>query len=314
MGNELSLLGETGAPMSCPLCQKANYLVIQENIKDFEYGAQGQYQWVKCACCDMVRLFPVPSPEILTAAYPPDYHAFISPKSGLVRSLISFARKRTARNIASQLKNSSTVLDIGCSTGELLFQIQQFGTFSTYGVEYNPTAAKGARKRGIRCWDGDFIDANIPKHSMDFVIMQHVIEHVNDPVETLRKIYSILRPGGRVVGELPNFDSWDAQLFRRYWGGGHAPRHLWHFTPLTLERTLQYCGFESIKIFPSLHTGHWALSIQHFLRQGKTTPIGLTSGRAWYYPFFLLLTIPVNLIQMLFNKTGVMRFEACKPK
>ena len=143
--------------------------------------------------------------------------------------------------------------------------------------------------------------------------MQHVLEHVYEPSATMKRVAEILKPGGRVYGELPNFDSWDASLFGRYWGGGHAPRHICFFTPTTLRRLLESCGFERIRITPALHTGHWALSFQNWMRKSKTDCSDLNRGRTWYYPFFLLLTIPINLLQMLLMKTGIMRFEAFKP-
>ena len=86
-----------------------------------------------------------------------------------------------------------------------------------------------------------------------------------------------------------------------------------HFTPASLSAALRHSGFTGIRITPALHTGHWALSIQHALRRGRTDCAGLVSGRSWYYPFMLILTIPMNCLQMTLRKTGVMRFEARKP-
>ncbi len=297
---------------ACPLCMCEERQALAEAVKDFEYGAPGEYTWLKCSRCQLVGIAPIPGPEILEQAYPSDYHAYVPAQSKLTRKLQSLSRQRTARAHASLAPTAGSILDIGCSTGLLLSAIGDLGRYQLFGVEYDRVAAASARARGIQVWEGDFADADIPPNSMDLVIAQHVLEHVLDPIETLRKIMTILKPGGRLAGELPNLDSWDARLFGRYWGGGHAPRHIFHFTPETLTRALHQCGFGETRIEPSLHTGHWALSIQNYLRRHKRTLQGLHSGRAWYYAPLLLATVPVNLLQMKNVKTGVMRFETVR--
>jgi SAM-dependent methyltransferase len=286
---------------------------MASGVRDHEYGAEGLFDWLRCVRCGLVRLAPAPEPERLARAYPPHYHAFASPRSRLTRWLIDRSRRRLAKTISSLLPPRGRVLDIGCSTGELLVAIGRHGEFELAGIESSPAAAQTARSRGIDVLAGDCEAVEIPPASTDLVLLQHVLEHVYDPIAMLRRIHACLRPGGRVIGELPNVASLDAWLFGRYWGGGHAPRHLWHFTPATLARALEVCGFRDARLRSALHTGHWALSIQNFLRRSRTTCDDLTSGRAWYYPLFLLATIPVNALQMPFGATGVMRFEARRP-
>jgi SAM-dependent methyltransferase len=294
----------------CPLCGGSAYVAEATEVRDFEYDAPGTFAWMRCSTCGLIRLAPTPSSEGLAAAYPPHYHGFVKPKSKLTQTLIQASRRRAAKGFARRLPEGGTILDVGCSFGHLLSEVGRLGNYRLLGVEFGAEPAAEARRRGIEVWQGDLTQVDIPKESVDVVTMQHVLEHVPDPVATLRKTHSILRPNGLVMGELPNFDSWDASLFGRYWGGGHAPRHLWHFTVTTLRRVLELTGFDSVSIFPSLHTGHWALSIQNWLRRSRTDSGGLTSGRAWYYPLFLVLTIPINLLQMPGLKTGVMSFAA----
>lgn len=300
-------------PQLCPLCGGGETAVVCRGVQDYEYGAPGRYQWLRCTGCELIRLDPAPTPEILDQAYPPHYHAYTAPRSVITRRLLARSRARAARSLAGALPPGACILDVGCATGLLLESIRRLGRFRLFGVEYRPDAAEQARRRGIEVWAGEFENADVPTDTMDLVIMQHVLEHVSDPIETLRRVRAILRPGGRLVGELPSFDSWDARLFGRYWGGGHAPRHLFHFTPASLTAALRHCGYENVRIRPALHTGHWALSIQHLLRRGRTDTAGLVSGRSRYYPFMLLLTVPINTVQMALGKTGIIRFEAWRP-
>jgi SAM-dependent methyltransferase len=300
-------------PNSCVLCGSIEHHIVTEDIRDYEYGAPGIYDWEKCDSCGLIRLNPLPDGDTLALAYPSNYHAYVEPKSKITKYLIGKTRNKVAKALSRKISLNGSILDIGCSTGELLSTIQTFGRFQLFGVEYNENAARIARQKGIDVWQGEYANIVIPNSSMDLVLMQHVLEHVYDPYSTLQKTFNILKPNGLVLGELPNFDSWDAKIFGRYWGGGHAPRHIFHFTPQALHQVLEKCGFINIRISPALHTGHWALSLQNWIRRNQNDLNGLSSGRTWYYPFFLLLTLPINILQFLFFKTGVMRFEAQHP-
>lgn len=299
-------------PAVCPLCGARSSTVVARDVRDYEYGTAGAYRWLRCDDCALVRLDPFPSAELLALAYPATYHAYVEPRSGLARSLAARARAAAAARIAHRLVPGAAVLDVGCGNGALLAEIGKHGSYRLLGVEYSAPAAAAARTRGIEVWQGEITDAPFPPASVDLVSLQHVLEHMLDPVAALKRIAAVVRPGGCVLGELPNLDSWDYRLFGRTWGGGHAPRHLWHFTPATLRHTLEACGFDRIVIRPSLHTGHWALSIQNWIRRSRTDTRGLRSGRAWYYPLLLVATVPINSVQLLVHKTGVMRFEAVR--
>jgi len=296
----------------CTLCGTAGGLVVVSGVRDYEYGAPGEYRWLRCPGCGLVRLDPFPSPDVLERAYPPDYHAYVTPRSILGGWLIDRARAAVARGLAAHLPDGGVVLDVGCSNGRLLADLGKLGTYRLLGVEYNAAMAAEARARSVEVWCGELADAPFAPRSVDLVVMQHVLEHVVAPLSTARIAATLLRPGGRLVGEVPNLASWDARLFGRTWGGGHAPRHLSHFTPATLARLLASAGFSSVVVRPSLHTGHWALSVQNWMRRNRYDTEGLRSGRTWYYPLLLLAFLPINLLQMPAHATGVMRFEALR--
>ena len=298
---------------TCPICDGIEFSTVAEGVRDFEYLSPGVYTWLQCNACGFIRIDPLPSPDILAQAYPGNYHSFQIPTSRLTQILIESSRKRQARAISQKLKPHAKVLDIGCSTGDLLQEIGALGNFDLYGIEYSAEVAEVARGKGINTMAGSFEDIELPDVDFDLVSMQHVLEHVTDPRLSLAKSFQILNKGGQLIGELPNYDSWDARLFGRYWGGGHAPRHIWHFTPKTLKRALEQEGFSSVRVYAALHTGHWACSIQNFLRRNRFDDAGLTNGRTWYYPLLLLAFVPVNALQMLLLKTGTMRFECRKP-
>jgi hypothetical protein len=67
-----------------------------------------------------------------------------------------------------------------------------------------------------------------------------VMEHVYQPVHTLRHVRRLLRPGGTAIILVPNFHSLPARFMRH----DDIPRHITMFTRRTLGRMLRDAGFE----------------------------------------------------------------------
>ena len=65
-----------------------------------------------------------------------------------------------------------------------------------------------------------------------------------DPEKYLKKIYKILQPGGKLIIEVPNFNSWTRKLTGKYWLGLDLDYHLNFFTPRSLARIVNRQGFK----------------------------------------------------------------------
>jgi SAM-dependent methyltransferase len=75
-----------------------------------------------------------------------------------------------------------------------------------------------------------------------------VIEHVPDAKETLRRLHSLLKPGATLLFSIPNAGCWEPWFFGRNWYVWELPRHLHYFTPTSIRKLLQECGFTDITI------------------------------------------------------------------
>jgi hypothetical protein len=103
--------------------------------------------------------------------------------------------------------------------------------------------------------------------------MFHVIEHVADPVGVVNRVAEWLSPGGSLVVETPNLDSWDARLFKeRWWGGYHIPRHWTLFDVNTLRHLFERCGL-TVR-HHAYQTGHasWMNSFHHLAKYNWRSP------------------------------------------
>ncbi|MCA1630592.1 MAG: class I SAM-dependent methyltransferase [Acidobacteria bacterium] len=137
-------------------------------------------------------------------------------------------------------------LDIGTGNGVFAATLARLG-WDVTGVEFDEVAARNAAEcHGLRVLVSTLEDARFEDGSFDFVSMFHVIEHLPDPVATLREVRRVLRAGGRLMLRTPNFDSLTRRAAGRYWRGVEAPRHLYLFNRRSLTRALGEAGLRVV--------------------------------------------------------------------
>jgi len=161
--------------------------------------------------------------------------------------------KHTARNayIASQrvemikslVPRGAAILDIGTGSGELLYVGRRNG-LEMQGIEVDQAYAQfGRRSYGAKIINESLRSAELPEQYFDLVTIFHVLEHLPDPQAALAKVYSVLKPGGYVLIEVPNVESLDTR-FRQKW----HPGHLYHFNCRTLPALANVCGLETLSV------------------------------------------------------------------
>ncbi len=132
------------------------------------------------------------------------------------------------------IPNKGRMLDVGCGGGGVLKLAEECG-WQAEGVDFDPDAVANARRKGLSVREGSLEDQHYPENSFDLVLMSHVIEHVHDPLGTLREIHRVLRPGGTLAVTTPNASSWGHRHFGRDWRGLEPPRHLQIFSSPNLR-------------------------------------------------------------------------------
>lgn len=304
--------------MTCNVCHSQDFTLSQGRIRDWEFGVEGEYAYQVCNGCGVNMLQPFPTISDLVKAYPDHYPAFVesSKKRGIIYNLLFEMNNMLLRSrLKKMCPNAKRVLDVGCGNGELLLQMKGIGAKELYGIDFNQTAVRICAEKGIKMFHGVFLDYECEEASFDAIIMNNYIEHVLSPVDELKKAARLLRGGGILFGELPNFNSLDRMLFGKYWGGNHVPRHTYQYSPASLNFCLKEAGFTKVKIYQEVNPGHLALSIQNFF-QRKVKDLknngSLNSGRASYFSILLLILAPINGLFAFLGKSGTMRFVALK--
>ena len=302
--------------ITCRVCGAPLSETTISGVFDWEFGAGGEYSYLKCSNCRVHQLHPFPSLEELKQAYPDHYTAFLGEKGdrGALYRLMSWASEKTFnRSFRKLIYPGSAVLDVGCGNGEFLLKLKKLGATRLVGIDFSRTAVELCNSRGIETFQGIFTDYQQQAQSFDGIFMNNYIEHVLNPKAELQQAYKLLKPGAKLIGELPNFASIDRKLFGRFWGGNHVPRHTFQYDPQSLRDLLAEAGFSNIQIKQDLNPGHIVISVQNWLQRNVTNLAdnpSLRFGRMRHFSLMLLLFLPLNVLFVLLGRSGVMRFSA----
>lgn len=311
----------------CDLCGADDYVTVASLDADYEYKgiiddryALGSFRVVRCRRCSLVYLNPRPSLEQVLHYYPDEYCCFaeLPPRSALIKLLYRVLVALKAREVFGSLPKDGVLLDFGCGTGHWLASLSPSAepTQRFVGIDATPNAVAQLRQQGIEAHVGDdavLADVFEP-NSVDLILLNHVIEHVPDPIETLRRLSAVLKPGAEIHGATPNVEAWDVDFFEDAWVGWHVPRHFVLFDRHTLERMVREAGLELVSVSSSLEAAsHWAMSVHNlWARRIGWTP---SSGklRMAIYPLLLAGAMCVSAFQLVVSQTSVMTFVLRKP-
>lgn len=235
---------------SCPVCGSDDLKKVFDAVDHFSSGEV--FPVCECTQCGFRFTNDFPSEDTIGKYYDsPDYISHSDSNKGLVNRLYHYFRKRMLRKKVNLVSAHATgnpirLLDIGCGTGYFLQAAKEQGWIVS-GIEKDEKARKSATARaGLEVKDekslGEMTDA-----SFDAVTLWHVLEHMEKLNGTVGKIRDILTPGGIMVLALPNHRSYDAGFYKERWAAYDIPRHLWHFSPASVERLLSNHGMRIVK-------------------------------------------------------------------
>jgi SAM-dependent methyltransferase len=236
---------------SCPLCNSSKLGVLY-HTSDRHYGIDGMYDVGQCHECSLVFLNPMPDDSILVNLYPDSYYSYqnfasnptISAVRGFMISALFLGRETKDPHFQSSCK----VLDIGCGSGKFLSKVKNNG-WETYGVEVSKDAAEiGKEKAGLDIFNGTLIEASYPSNHFDYVRSNHSLEHIYNPNETLQEVNRVLKPGGKFLIGVPNYDGLMAGIFKDYWWYLCPPVHTFNYSVKTLSLMLEKNGFKVEKV------------------------------------------------------------------
>lgn len=244
---------------SCPVCG-STVLNYKYTIDDFTI--------IQCGSCKVMFVKERLSQEEL------DYHYAKAVEGTEDDEDHVYLNQQNIENLNYYYKNLRTyilervpkgkVLDIGCNAGYFLDVMEGF---ECYGIERSPSHGNIAKEKyGDNVFIGTFEEYEPPDFLFDCITLQDVLDHMVDPVETLKKCSSLLKPDGVLVVKVHDMDCLYAKLTGENFYAFVPPLHLFYFNRTSLPKALENASF---KIVLSKHMGHLLLLNTIFYRLAR---------------------------------------------
>lgn len=216
----------------------------------------GHFTVVQCSHCGLARTSPRPTATTIGAYYPADYGPYKSTAidsdrssdNGFKMRFVTFVKRFIdVKAHALPPQSVGKMLEIGCASGSFLHDMAIKG-WEVEGIEFSPDAAETARALGYRVDIGALETIERPGAQFDLIVGWMVIEHLHDPVGSLRKLAGWIRPNGKLVISVPDAGAAEFRIFRSRWYALHLPNHLFHFDVHSIAKVLKAAGWKVIKI------------------------------------------------------------------
>jgi predicted SAM-dependent methyltransferase len=251
--------------MECKVCGNASDNRIYK-VKEMRLGLREEFKYYQCSACDCLQLENVP--KNMNAYYPENYYSFSQPtyKGNKIKNFLMKKRDRNvlenSNNILFNLLNklkpvdnliqtlSNTnfqrdwkILDVGSGIGSKLWPLTNAG-YNITGID--PYLSENTMYRnGLHIHKTDIFGAN---NKYNFIMLNHVFEHIQNPEEVLKKIHELLLPKGQCMIRVPVIPNYAWEKYQTNWVQIDAPRHFFIHSIKSMQLLTQYLGFEISKI------------------------------------------------------------------
>lgn len=240
-------------PDECPLCGAGRE--AQSVVTPHVYGGAARQgnAFFHCETCDVRYQYPGLTPEEEARFYAAEFEGFMASRAGDKGGWLKAeqhvaanepTRVRRMKYLAPYLSKPADVLEVGCSSGFMLYPLAAAGHRCT-GVEPSGVFSEFVNERGLTAYQSlDQLRQNAPDARFDLILHFFVLEHIANPATFLAELLSLLKPGGKIVFEIPNaadplYSVYDIPAFERfYWSVAHP----WYFSESSLHFLLKQLG------------------------------------------------------------------------
>ncbi len=263
--------------MVCPCCNSNSFEKYLQ-CKDHSIS-QELFEIKQCTTCNLLVTSPRPEDDFLSDYYQSDkYISHSNTSRGIINKLYHIVRKFTLNgkiNLLKSLLKNSKLLDIGSGAGYFLNHCKMH-SIEAYGIEPDVnTRNKSIHQFNIKVYDEQKL-ASFEDLSFNIITLWHVLEHVGNLPERLDQIEKLLMHDGYLIIAVPNCSSFDASFYKSYWAGYDVPRHLWHFTPDTLNQMVSNYGFKLHSIKPMYFDSFYVSMLSEQYRDSLFPSLGGT--------------------------------------
>lgn len=229
--------------------------------REMMFGLRHSWQYLECSVCGCLQLENPPSGSAMAVYYPPEYYSFAERAPTTVFSLMRRWLKRQRGRHHLHLSNyggrfltavwgvppmmrwlsllkattDSAILDVGCGSGDLLFDMADVGFSDLTGVDpflphdiFYP-ATPGVNTASVQLRSSELFVLESESKRYDCIMFHHSLEHCAEPQAMLATAARLLNEGGSIVVRIPVADSFAWKTYHTDWVQLDAPRH--YFVP-----------------------------------------------------------------------------------
>lgn len=254
---------------TCLLCKKRTKgVVVSPVMRDAPAPV------VQCTSCKLIQMGSIPTPVELTAFYNKGKQAGNIGVSVDTADLWGRQREDTLRRVAlasTLAPKGARVLDIGSGYGFFLREMKKKG-YKPEGIEVSELSrgiSASVVKTPLHAADlATMTDADLKKlGTFKLITLFHVVEHIPEPAAFLKRVRSLLAPGGKILIEVPNADDAILDLSESYRAFYWQFAHCSYYDAGTMSRLLKEAGFKNYKC---MHTQRYGIdNMMQWMTVGK---------------------------------------------
>lgn len=272
------------------------------------------YSLVQCKTCAFISTHPLPDTNSLKKYYDQDYW---QNSAGKIHGLLDMFYKLRMHGIIKAIKRMAPpggrILDWGAGDGSFLRLLEEEG-FKGAGIDIYSAESPNRKLINSSIQNAPFQD-----ESFDAITCFHVLEHIDEPVPSLKKAMQLLKPSGILILEVPNIESFSFKLFKRNWYPLDIPVHVNHFSLPVLQKILDTVGNNEIRHIDYFSHRHSPSSVLLSILPA-ISPSRVRAKNSGNFPvplmvLYLLLQLisyPFALIEALMHRGEILRLYVQK--
>ena len=249
--------------MKCKICSNEKENKTYE-AREMMFGYQDIFRYFQCPVCDCLQIEDFP--KNMSKYYPDDYYSYQTLSScnairglfmrlrdayalfgkGLIGKLLyaKYPKEDLISLSLCSITMDTTILDVGCGAGSLLYSLRELGIKNLLGVD--PFNAQDIEyENGLKIRKMKIHDV---EGQWDIVMFHHSFEHMLDPAKTLKTVSRLLTPYGHCVIRIPIASSYAWKRYGVHWVQLDAPRHLYLHSVESMNLLSNQAGLDLHKV------------------------------------------------------------------